>query len=158
MQIVSNPGSNKKHITNLLCVEFVCWKFDWGTFQENVFLVHQIYWEWYSLRECWCDLAKFGVSIIGWSFVQVVLCDCCHYNTKTYLYNFDPFKPHFYIVKLGFTGVYIIFLISAQNIDCGYSLERVPTIYVFEQKYDKYQNFLSENFSFFDDKIFSIFE
>ena len=43
--------------------------------------------------------------------------------TKTFLYNFDPLKPHFYIVKLGFTGVYIIFLISAQNIDCGYSLE-----------------------------------
>ena len=43
--------------------------------------------------------------------------------TKTCLYNFDPFKPHFYIVKLGFTGVYIIFLISAQNIDCVYSLE-----------------------------------
>ena len=39
--------------------------------------------------------------------------------TKTRLYNFDPFKPHFYIVKLGFTGVYIIFLISVQNIDCG---------------------------------------
>ena len=32
-------------------------------------------------------------------------------------------NPHFYIVKLGFIGVYIIFLISAQNIDCGYSLE-----------------------------------
>ena len=35
--------------------------------------------------------------------------------TKTYLYNFDSLKPHFYIVKLGiFTiglGVYIIFLI-----------------------------------------------
>ena len=43
--------------------------------------------------------------------------------TKTYLYNFDPLKPHFCIVKLGFTGVYIIFLISDQNIDCGYSLE-----------------------------------
>ena len=43
--------------------------------------------------------------------------------TKTCLYNFDPLKPHFYIVKLGFTEVYIIFLISAQNIDCGYSLE-----------------------------------
>ena len=42
---------------------------------------------------------------------------------KTRLYNFDPLKPHCYIVKLGFTGVYIIFLISAQNIDCGYSLE-----------------------------------
>ena len=39
--------------------------------------------------------------------------------TKTCLYKFDPLKPHFYIVKLGFTGVHIIFLISAQNIDCG---------------------------------------
>ena len=39
------------------------------------------------------------------------------------MHNSDPLKPHFYIVKLGFTGVYIIFLISAQNIDCGYSLE-----------------------------------
>ena len=35
--------------------------------------------------------------------------------TKTYLYNFDPLKLHFYIIKLGFTGVYIIFLISAQK-------------------------------------------
>ena len=35
--------------------------------------------------------------------------------TKSCLYNFDPLKPHFYIVKLGFTGVYIIFLISAQK-------------------------------------------
>ena len=41
--------------------------------------------------------------------------------TKTCLYNFDPLEPHFYIVKLGFTGVYIIFLLK--NIDCGYSLE-----------------------------------
>ena len=32
-----------------------------------------------------------------------------------YLYNIDPLKPHFYIVKLGFTGVYIIFLILAQK-------------------------------------------
>ena len=42
---------------------------------------------------------------------------------KTCLYNFDPLKPYFYMVILGFTGVYIIFFISAQNIDCGYSLE-----------------------------------
>ena len=42
--------------------------------------------------------------------------------TKTRLFNFDPLKPHFNIVKLGFTGVYMIF-ISAQNIDFGYSLE-----------------------------------
>ena len=42
---------------------------------------------------------------------------------KTYLYNIDPLKPHFYIVKLGFTGVYIIFLISAQKHRLWYSLE-----------------------------------
>ena len=35
--------------------------------------------------------------------------------TKTCLYNIDPLKPHFYIVKLGFTWVYIIFLISTQK-------------------------------------------
>ena len=37
--------------------------------------------------------------------------------------KFDPLKPHVYIVKLGLTGVCIIFIISAQNRDCGYSLE-----------------------------------
>ena len=35
--------------------------------------------------------------------------------TKTYLYT-DPLRPHFYTVKLGFIGVYIIFLISTKNI------------------------------------------
>ena len=34
---------------------------------------------------------------------------------KTCLYNFDPLKPHFYIVKVGFTELYIIFLISAKK-------------------------------------------
>ena len=29
--------------------------------------------------------------------------------TKTCLYNTDPLKPHFYIVDMAFTGVYIIF-------------------------------------------------
>ena len=38
-----------------------------------------------------------------------------------------PLKPHFYIVKLGFTGVYIIFLISAQKHRLLYSLEAVLT-------------------------------
>ena len=54
---------------------------------------------------------------------RCIFAACMACITKTCLYNFDPLKPHFYIVKLGFTGVYIIFLISAQNIDCGYSLE-----------------------------------
>ena len=35
--------------------------------------------------------------------------------TKTYLYNFEPLKSHFHRVKLGFTRVYIIFLISAKK-------------------------------------------
>ena len=43
--------------------------------------------------------------------------------TQTRMYNIDPFKPHFYVVKPGFTGVYISFHISAPNIDCGYPLE-----------------------------------
>ena len=43
--------------------------------------------------------------------------------TKTCLYNFEPLKPYFYIVKLGFTGVYIIIYISAKIIYCVYSLE-----------------------------------
>ena len=34
---------------------------------------------------------------------------------KTYLYNFDPLKPHFYIVKLGFTEVYIILRRGGSN-------------------------------------------
>ena len=57
------------------------------------------------------------------SLAVVTIVSARTFITKTCLYNIDPLKPHFYIVKLGFTGVYIIFLISAQNIDCGYSLE-----------------------------------
>ena len=37
--------------------------------------------------------------------------------------NVDPLTSHFYILKLGFTGVYIFFLCLHQNIDCGYPLE-----------------------------------
>ena len=83
--------------------------------------------------------------------------------TKTCLYNFDPFKPHFYIIKLGFTGVYIIFLILLKNIDCGYLLELPHQAVLtsthnlcFEQKYEKYQNFLSKCFPFLAVK-FSIY-
>ena len=44
-------------------------------------------------------------------------------SKATCLYNFDPLKPHFYVVKLGFTGVYIIFHISAQKHRLWVSLE-----------------------------------
>ena len=85
--------------------------------------------------------------------------------SKTYLYNFDPLKPHFYIVKLGFTGVYIIFLISDQNLDCGYSLEpprgggsnKYPQSMFYAETW-KISEFFIWKFSFFGDKIFSMFE
>ena len=85
---------------------------------------------------------------------------CLYDITKTCLYNIDPLKPHFYIVKLGFTGIYIIFLISAQNIDYEYLLEPPRRggsneyhNLCFEQKYEKYQSFLSENFQFLEVKV-----
>ena len=40
---------------------------------------------------------------------------------KTCPCNKYHLKPHFYIAKLGFTGVYLFFLFLLQNIDCGYS-------------------------------------
>ena len=40
---------------------------------------------------------------------------CAEIITKTCLYDVDPLKAHFYIVKLGFPGVYIILLTSAQK-------------------------------------------
>ena len=68
-------------------------------------------------------------------------------STRTRLYNFDPLKPHFYIVKLGFTGVNIFFLFLLKNIDCGYPLEPPRRggsneyhNLCFDQKYEKYLN------------------
>ena len=43
--------------------------------------------------------------------------------TETSLYNVDPLKSHFYIVKLGFTQYTLFFLFLLRNIDCGYWLE-----------------------------------
>ena len=37
--------------------------------------------------------------------------------------NVYPLTPHIYIVKVGFTGVYVFFLYLLENIDCGYSIE-----------------------------------
>ena len=79
---------------------------------------------------------------------------------KTCLYKFDPIKPRFYIVKLGFTGVYIIFLISAKNrlwvlvrTTSAMRFLRVPTIYVLSRNMKKYQRFLTENFQFLEVKF-----
>ena len=58
--------------------------------------------------------------------------------------------------KLGFTGLYIIFLISAQNVDCEYSLE--PPQSMFWAETWKISEFFIWKVSFFGDKIFCMFE
>ena len=86
---------------------------------------------------CTLKLEMFGLGLLmgkfRWFFTALstrhtIVARCYHFTflflferswsdriTKTCLYNFDPLKSHFYIVKLGFTRVYIIFLISAQQ-------------------------------------------
>ena len=61
-------------------------------------------------------ISSVGGFLCGVCFVIVCSSSLLLYViTKTYIYNFDPLKSHFYIVKLRFTGVYIIFLISAEK-------------------------------------------
>ena len=55
--------------------------------------------------ECFSCFVTFAVSFVCFVVLSSIVI------TKTYLYNVDHLKPHFHIVKLGFTGVYIIFLI-----------------------------------------------
>ena len=88
---------------------------------HRVYIISQII----RILQFWVDCLQSSHSIHTPKFPSLAESRMVLFQaiTKTCLYNFDPLKPHFYIVKLGFTGVYIIFLISAQNIDCGYSLE-----------------------------------
>ena len=75
--------------------------------------------------------------------------------TQTRLCNVDPLKPHFYIVKLGFTGVYIIFLIFAQKHRLWVLVRTAsPSTHnlCFDQKNEKYQCFVSENVQFLEVK------
>ena len=66
---------------------------------------------------------------------------------------------------MGFTGVYNIFLISAKNRDCGYSLEpprrggsnEYPQS-MFRAEIWNISEFLSEIFQVFGDEIFYLFE
>ena len=78
-----------------------------------------------------------------------------HNITKTYLYNSDPLKPHFYIVNWGLQGYTLFFLFLLKNIDCGYTLEpprkggsNDTHNLCFEQKYENYQNFYLKIFIF----------
>ena len=79
-------------------------------------------------RVPWASRSRESIVVVSVDVSRRLL--CCfsvvfvyRFITKTRLYSFDSLKPYFYIVKLAFTGVYIIFLISDKNIHCGYSLE-----------------------------------
>ena len=109
--------------------------------------------DYYRIYEWRAKARRIQYICTGWF-------ESAHFITKTCLYNFDPLKPHFYIVKLGFIGVYIIFLISAQKHRL-WVFEAVLTSthnLCYEQKYEKYFDFLSEIFQFFGDYLFSTFE
>ena len=64
-------------------------------------------------------VVRFTVLAAGCELACYFFCLSSRKHTCIVL---TPLNPTFFIVKLGFTGVYIIFLISAKNIDCGYSL------------------------------------
>ena len=135
------------HISSFGALERLCFiKVDFYEYQQH------------ALSE-----AGFGRSIMYCTDIYRYITKAIYiYISKTCLYNFESLKPHFYIVKLGFTGVYIVFLLK--SMDCGYSVEpprqggsnEYPQS-IFGQNYEKYQNFLSENFNFFVGKFFLLY-
>ena len=84
---------------------------------------------------------------------------CTLLITKTYPHKFDPIKPHFYIVKLRFTGVNIIFLIFARKHRL-WVLVRTEAVLTstynlcFEQNNEKYQFFFYLKISYFVGEIY----
>ena len=71
---------------------------------------------WFSLQTKYKHLKRFPyVSFLVYEALLMSVHNIRHNITKTCLYNFDPLKPHLYIVKVEFTRVYIIFFISAQK-------------------------------------------
>ena len=80
------------------------------------------------------ETLQFWLFKLRLVMILICQCECCSHIsegiTQTYLYNSDPHKSHFYMVKLGFKGVYIInpVLTSTHNLR-------------FEQKCEKYKSF-----------------
>ena len=64
--------------------------------------------------------------------------------------NVHRLTPHIYIVKLGFTGVYIIFLFLLWDVDCWCSLEPLGCIrgLVFGAEMGKFHNLSAKNSRF----------
>ena len=98
------------------------------TATESAVAVQQCHTEiWRASFLLFMSLAKESIH-----YVQLYLmtpCICSIYTcSETYISirktcprNEYPLKPHFYIEKLGFAGINLLFLFLTQNIDCGYS-------------------------------------
>ena len=106
-------------------------------------------------------MIKIGNKIRGASThisLDISPLECYRYMTlrfitKTRLYSFDPLKPHFYTVKLGFKGVDINFLIFHQKHRLWVLVRTASPsgsneyhILCFEQKYENYHHLSSESF------------
>ena len=84
---------------------------------------HNIYFHGEMRKTCYLDTHSYlelclcleKKSVLNCTTLIAFFFPLREYITKTCLHNFDPLKPHFYVVKLGLTGVFIIFLISAQK-------------------------------------------
>ena len=75
---------------------------------------------WWHVMVIIIHYAVFGDNPVIGFLTNKIICICNHQHTSRknayiILTPPPPLKPHFYIVKLGFTGVYIIFLISYQK-------------------------------------------
>ena len=100
------------------------------------------------LALCMTKSISSAVEITGKENDETGLPSCKHARVTN-----TPLHPTFNIVKLGFTGAFFLFLL--QNIDCGYSLNRLTEAVLtcthhlcFEQKLEKHHNFSSENYLF----------
>ena len=119
--------SNIKKLLFYLIWDVVSFEIAFGHFKFACFVLKQNFWRFPPFKDCsysWTSSTLFSNCEASGSMQQeriqiIKLLDfvCSLFPkaiffdfyftlliTKTRLYNFDPLKPHFYVVKLGFTG------------------------------------------------------
>ena len=139
--------------------------------KPHLVIDHEVVYDWPITKQRWIrPFQAFYIGILNTNHVSkfskksvmmfsqaalLIILSPVELSSRRHAYIILTLKPHFYIIKLGFTGVYINFLISAQNIDCGYSWEPPRRggsneyhNLCFEQKYENYQSFYLNFFSF----------
>ena len=138
-------GKNKKNISKS-CLKFL----------PSMLSVRKGMWLWDI-----CNWDNFlCVRFVVSSCVICLIDSLTNHHENIPIWFWPP--PHFYIVKLGFTGVYIIFLISAQKhwlwvlVRTASLTEAVLTMYVLSRNMKTIGVFLSENFQVLEVK-FSIY-